>query len=413
MAQGALLDIAQIVASPRLVLPFVYMAVGAPAIFAGLLIPIVQISRTAGQLASASSISSARNRKWHMAAGIFAVAASLTVASLAAIAGTPKIVGGIFLLISATIGLGQGVSRLAFQSLLGNILEENRRGALLFTQTALSGLLAIIVVWITHSSGLIDVAPKDHVALIWAGVFVTIISGAFSLAIKEHAVIDATDESEDESEETEQIFTGITQGILLIRQQRWFRQFLVARALFLSIELAMPFYTIHASIVYKNKPNALSFFVIASSLGLVIGGPLWSLFSRKSLRGIMCAGAVMTAISGAIAVSTSIAPNLQQLMIYAPVFLLLSIADQGLSTARKLYLVNSVPEKERPYYLAMSDGIISIMAIWFALAIGILAHSQREILPIVALMVINVAAACASLLLPAPDKIKEIGTLQH
>ena len=51
LGQGVLLDVSQTLSSPRLVLPFLYISFGAPAIFAGLLIPIVQISRMIGQIA--------------------------------------------------------------------------------------------------------------------------------------------------------------------------------------------------------------------------------------------------------------------------------------------------------------------------------------------------------------------------
>ena len=59
LSQGVLLDLSQTLSSPRLVLPFLYLALGAPVFFAGMLIPIVQIARMIGQVVSAPFVSTA------------------------------------------------------------------------------------------------------------------------------------------------------------------------------------------------------------------------------------------------------------------------------------------------------------------------------------------------------------------
>ena len=45
LGQGTFVDIARQLASPQLVLPYLYMAAGAPVFFAGLLLPLVQFSK--------------------------------------------------------------------------------------------------------------------------------------------------------------------------------------------------------------------------------------------------------------------------------------------------------------------------------------------------------------------------------
>ena len=108
LGQGVLLDVSQSLSSPKLVLPFLYIALGAPILFAGLLIPIVQIARMIGQIASAPIIASTQICKWYLALGILTAAASLALIGLAENSQSVNFLMLIFLLVATIIGLGQG-----------------------------------------------------------------------------------------------------------------------------------------------------------------------------------------------------------------------------------------------------------------------------------------------------------------
>ena len=53
----------------------------------------------------------------------------------------------------------------------------------------------------------------------------------------------------------------------------WFRSYVIARCLLVSVELAMPFYAIHAAALHSHKQVSLSIFVVATGIAVVIGGP--------------------------------------------------------------------------------------------------------------------------------------------
>ena len=147
LGQGAFVDIARQLASPQLVLPYLYMAAGAPVVFAGLLLPIVQVSKLVSQVAFAPFLGAGVVRKWYMLLCFITAATALTIIGLAALYSSAVLLVVIFLLAGAMLGLGQGSNTLLHQDVLGRALLPPARSTLLYTQTALGGLLAVVVAW--------------------------------------------------------------------------------------------------------------------------------------------------------------------------------------------------------------------------------------------------------------------------
>ena len=83
IGEGTMLNICYNLTSPRLVLPYLYMAVGAPIIFAGLIVPLVQLSSLISQLVTASAFSSGLRRKWALSVSEVGLASGLAVLGIA------------------------------------------------------------------------------------------------------------------------------------------------------------------------------------------------------------------------------------------------------------------------------------------------------------------------------------------
>jgi MFS family permease len=92
--------------------------------------------------------------------------------------------------------------------------------------------------------------------------------------------------------ETSGFISDLRRKVALTGRFPWFRRFLVARFLFLSVELATIFYSIHAASLHSEKAGSLSAFVIASSLGFIVGGPLWGWLINKNLRSVFVLGGI-------------------------------------------------------------------------------------------------------------------------
>jgi MFS family permease len=419
LSQGILLDLSQTLSSPRLVLPFLYLALGAPAFFAGMLIPIVQIARMIGQVVSAPFVSTARYSKWYMALGILTTTASLALIGLTG-GSTPddiKII--IFLTVATIVGLGQGLSRLAFQNMLGYIVQKPARRTLLFAQTGLSGLLAIGVAWsiqtaysdkvtphVQDATAADTVATTDtaakaaghatsldgHLILLWIGIGVGLLSGLISMMIRESPSVARQKELPDK-ETSNKLFSELFKGISAVRQVAWFRRFVIARILFLSVELAIPFYVIYFAEQHKDTSNALSIFVIATSLGLAVGGLVWSRYSRWPLSNVMSFAAGIASVAAMFAIGIEYWGHTRYIQLCAVVFFFVSIADQGISSARKIYIANVAAADERAYYIAISDTLVGAIAILIAFLLGILAQFHDEAWPIIVLGSLNVITA--------------------
>jgi len=70
-----------------------------------------------------------------MAFGSLAMGVSLAALALFAVFLNVHALPAVFLLVAGVIGIGQGVSSLAFRDVVGHTLPPRRRGSLLFTQT--------------------------------------------------------------------------------------------------------------------------------------------------------------------------------------------------------------------------------------------------------------------------------------
>ena len=68
----------------------------------------------------------------------------------------------------------------------------------------------------------------------------------------------------------------LSRGFRLIGSHPWFRRLLIGRALLLSVELAIPFYAIHAATLHDPTAQNLSVFVVASGIGVISSGLLWA-----------------------------------------------------------------------------------------------------------------------------------------
>jgi hypothetical protein len=285
--------------------------------------------------------------------------------------------------------------------MLGYIVPIHTRRRLLFTQTAISGLLAIGVAWTTYVIYPIREALEGHLALLWVGIGVSLLSGFLSMLIKEGTGARSENIAPVKTRSQTSFIVEIRKGIGSAIHVSWFRRFVVIRMLFLSVELAMPFYAIHAADMHMKTSGSLSIFVIAASLGLVVGGPLWHLCSRWPLSRVMSLAAIVAACGGLVAIANEYWSQLGHAVFYAVVFFLISIADQGWTVARKIYLATFAPAKERAYYIAVSDTLVGGTAVLVGFVLGVSAHIQHVLWPIVILGVVNVVAAIYASRLPA------------
>lgn len=393
-------------AAPRTVLPFVFMTAGAPVLLAGMILPVLAVASTASRLGAAPFVASAKLKKTYMALGSMLIAASLALVALSS--GTEATVLTLVVFLAATIiiGFGQGVAGLAYYAIMPALVDKDGRSWLMNTQNTLSAIVGIVLALFLHLY-LKNTNPLDsHMALIWAGAAFACFTIVAVVPIKEQP----RDDKDREQTGDQHPETGFTARLKSIRNNfgrtighRWFRDFLILQTLFLSVSSTLPFYSIHAASLHKHSTGALSIFVVALSVGIIIGSPIMIRMSKKSLRMTMVFSAIMAAIAACLAIGLEFSQQFSHYYFYTPVFLLMSLASQGLAVTVSVYLGELAPESEREYFFAASYFVTGILGIIAATVLGFLAHFQDEVIPITIILAANIVGAFYVKRLPGED----------
>lgn len=386
--------------SPKLVLPFLYTALGAPVVFAGLLLPLVQISRLISQLASAPIISGAGLRKFYVALGTMILAAALGVAGLASNDPRAAWLAVLFLLVATIIGIAQGLSGLAFWDLFGRVVPSHRQSKLLFSEAAVAAVLAIFIAlgsqrFLSHEDAL-----DEHLELLWLGIAVAVLSCVVVALVREipsGAAIDQQHAKEGETSSFRSELKKLREQATVALGHDWFRRFNIVRMLFLSVQLAMPFYAVHAAGHHAHKHHSMSTFVISSSIGIIAGSFVWQRIVGHSLQIAMGLAAAIACVGGIVAIVMEAVPEFRGVLLYGLTFLLVAFAAQGASNAGTLYLVRFTTEENRPSYLAVSNFLAGGAGVVVAFAFGTLSHLQGAVWPICCIVAINIVTAVYAL----------------
>jgi hypothetical protein len=394
LGQGVFGSAATELTSVKLVLPFLYTTVGAPVLFAGMLVPVSTVAKRVVQILAAPLIGAARSNKGFMAVASISLAAAIVMISLTFNAVSVYWLVPIFLLVALIIGAATGLSSLAFQDLIGRILSRERRHKLLFTQSGLAGLTVVIIAIGSQIVFRPGTSIAAHQELIWLGIGLFLLSALLIMAIQEplKQPLAGSAVREKHSE-----IAALKHSFQIAFALPWFKKFLIVRTLYLSIELAIPFFSIHAASYHGNSISGLNTFVIAANIGLMAGGFLWIRLGQNSLHVILVLAASLTCIGGVLAIAIELGLASQSILCYAAVFVLVSLGTQGVKNGRTLYLLEAASDDERPFCIAVGNLVIGVVAVAFGALLGALASFKGVAWPISALIVLNIVAAVYTL----------------
>jgi len=392
LGQGVANSAADELTSVKLVLPFLYTSVGGPIIFAGMLVPVATMAKRAVQVLVAPRVTAASSRKRLMVLAAIAIALAVALISLTFNVVAVFWLVPLFLVAALIIGAGNGLSSLAFQDLIGRILSRERRSRLLFTQSSLAGLIVVIVAVGAQLLLQPGTSLAAHQELIWLGIGLFVLSALLIMAIREPAAPQPRADSREAGDRSEES-GAVKHSFRTVLALPWFGKFLIARTLYLSIELAIPFFSIHAAMFHGNSISGLNAFVIAANVGLMAGGFLWAKISKGSVEHVLILAAGITGIGGLLAMAIEIGFASQGIFLYAMVFVLVSIGAQGIKSGRTLYLIGNTTDDERPFCIAVANGVIGVIGIVFGALLGALASFKGVAWPISTLVVLNFLAA--------------------
>ena len=272
--------------------------------------------------------------------------------------------------------LSRGLCSVAAKDVLGKTIPKTRRGLLTGYGSSASGLVTIGV-----GAGLLLFARPDvdgyALLLIVAGL-------CWLLAALIYARVD---EYPGATEGGGNAIAAAFSSLSLLRSDRVFRRFVVARCLLMSSGLAAPYLVILARAASADGALLdLGLFVAAGGVAGFASGVVWGRLADRSSRRVLLLTAAATCGICALAGGLALSANANGFWLVLGLFLLLSVTHEGVRLGRKTYLVDMAAGNRRTDYVAVSNSIVGLLLLVIGLAGALLAQfSLAAVLAIFAL----------------------------
>ncbi len=379
-------------ASARLVLAWMLAALGAPAAFAGFLVPIRESGSLMPQLFVAATIRRQPVRKWFWVAG--SVGQGLAVALMAVVALTLEgaAAGWAVLLLLALFALARGVNSVAAKDVLGKTIAKTRRGAVMGYAASAAGFVTLGLGLYLSLGGLEEAGIGLFVALLATAAGVWWLSALVFARL--HEFPGATAGGGNAAAEA-------LRSVGLLWNDRSFGHFVLTRALLMSTALALPFYVLLAEAATGGSVLTLGLLILATGLASALSAPLWGRASDRSSRWVLIlSGAIAGALGLGLAVASWTGPA--QAFgggVYAVLFFVLGVSHAGVRLGRKIYLVDMATEHTRAAFTAVSNTAIGVLLLVGGL-FGLLAQWVGTEFAIFVLALFSLAGALSAWRMP-------------
>jgi len=390
LIQGLFYALKRRLAPPKVFLPFICVAAGAPVFLAAIVVPLFTLSTRVSELASAPLVSGARQRKSFAIAGIAGVGAGLLIAIAAIYVNLPVLTAICLAIATIVIGIGRGIGGLAYTALLPSLFDKENRGNLLNLEGVLSACAAMLIAYSAYQL-FRDSDPLDsHMALAWLALLVAVPAALLLLPVAEPAR-GPVQSGPARKPGNHRIHTAVREFRLCWRDG-WFRQYLTARVLLLSVTQALPFYAIHAASLHKDQSGSYATFVIAMSVGALLSGPVIYRLTRMSVGTNLAVALLAAMLAASLALANDLLLPAPELALYLPVLVLLALAAQIAAVALAVYLGEIGSDVNREYFVATSRFATGVLGALAAALLGVMAQMHDEAIPIAILLTVNAVA---------------------
>jgi hypothetical protein len=346
--------VADEIASAKLVIPWIFGALGVPAAFTGFLVPIREAGVLLPQLAVAAAVRHLAIRKGVLVLGSVLSALSLFGMAAAALTLEGAAAGGAIVLMLVVFSLSRGLCSVSAKDVLGKTVSKSRRGALMGWSASLSGIAVLGVgLWL----GTLDPAASG------LEVFAGLLAGGGILWILSALCFAVIREQPGATEGGGNALQVALRQLRLLIDDRPFQRFVLARSLLLAVALAPPFYVLIAQQQAQAGLLGLGALIVANGLATSVSAPLWGYLGDRSSRQVM---ALAAAGAGLLGVFTYTAVTLGWTWAtgelgLAAIFLVLNVMHGGVRLGRKVYLVDMATGENRAAYVAVSNTVIGVL----------------------------------------------------
>lgn len=383
IGHNSLILLARQFSAPNLVLPWIVVSIGAPHLLAALILPLFKTGFFFSQLLAGAIVSAFRYRKWIVMVLIFVIGFLLILVSKVITHLSLAWVFILFPVITLVMGFCKGIAVVASQDVNAKSIPKEQMGKLLSLVNSAGGFLTLCVAALTHFLGLHPVSAPSQLTHIWMGAAFYATAGLFLIPFQE---------TESPITVTTKPKFDLREDFKLIKEIPWFVRFLGMRVLFLSVTLALPFHSIHATTIHNNSASNLSVFIFATALGALVSTPVWSPLLKQGLKANLSLSAAMAATAGIYSMGIEFVPRWQIPYVHAPAFFLIMLANKGLSISTTLFLHENLPKINRPRYLGLNGAILGVIGIAAAFLVGLVAQMTHISIGLMVLIALNIVA---------------------
>ncbi len=337
--------------NPKTVLTWMLSAMGAPGALLSLLVPVREAGSMLPQLFVSDFVKRARKRKRVFVAGALVQAAAIAVMGGGALLLPPSAAAWLVLAAVALFAVARSFCSISSKDVLGRSVPKGFRGRVGGMSNSISGLLSAAA-----AVGLIlfrdREAPVFLAWLVLAASLLWVLGAAFYSRVGEPGAEPQTGGSSD----------GWRDRLRLVREDRKFRTFVIARALLLGTALASPLLVVLGQQA-GGRLTSLVGFIVAAGIASATSSFLWGRLADRSGEWSMAAGGGVATLAGLAAMLLALRfPEWgARVWIWPAVFLLFNIGYAGVRMGRKTWVVDAVEGDRRTDYVSASNTLIAVL----------------------------------------------------
>jgi cobalamin synthase len=337
---------------PKLVLSWLLTALGAPAVYAGALVPLREAGALLPQIALAGWVQGMARRKWAWVIGSAgqALCAALIAAAAVTLEGAQA---GLAVCAALTaLAVFRALCSVSYKEILGKTVGEARRGAVTGTAGSVSAV-GVVLFAVLLMSGLVQSTGAVIGAVVLAAVLWMLASLLFSTL----------------EEQPSDARGSLAASFEVLRDNPVLWRFITVRGLLVSTALAPPYFVVLGG-QEGGTLGALGALLLASALASLLSSYVWGRLSDKSSRWVLILTGIAGAASMLIAVGLAQAELAQRIWAMPVALFALMLAYHGVRQGRSTYLVDVAPEDRRAAYAAVANTVIGALLLLAGVAGG-------------------------------------------
>lgn len=274
---------------------------------------------------------------------------------------------------------GGGTSTLAFQDVVAKVIPPRRRGSFFGTRQLFGGLLTFAIVGPLVRWLLSDTSPLAFpynygalVVLAWISMSI----GLFAFAI-------VKEPPQTQLGKRMRVIEGLRRAPAIMRANANYRWFIISRMLTRVGQIAEPFYIIYAIESLGLPSGVAGIYLAVRAISGALSNLLWSRISERQgtrrlilLTGVLFVLAPALALGGPMIANTLGLGGTGLLIAIGLVFLVAGVANDGNGISSNTYLLEIVPEDERPTYIGLANttlGVVTFLPVlggWLVANVG-------------------------------------------